>query len=200
LLLAVGALVGAIGWIADHPAIGFVGRWVGLVGLVAYALRRRSLTAWILVSMALGAEIGHDWPAAGQSARLLSQIFLRLIKTIIAPLLFLRWWWESRVIAPPAVGGWAQALLYSKQTTIALFIGLAAINRRRRAGARRPRSIAGVMLPQTAACDPDGVPETSRPSPRARTQIVIFSILFAISGARTGVETSGAGFCGVWPR
>jgi len=38
--------------------------------------------------MVAGAEIGHDWPTVGQNLRVLSLIFLRLIKTIIAPLIF----------------------------------------------------------------------------------------------------------------
>ncbi len=63
-------------------------RWAALVALLAYALARRSLTTWIFVCMMLGAELGHDAPAVALSLRVLSLVFLRLIKTIIAPLLF----------------------------------------------------------------------------------------------------------------
>ena len=63
-------------------------RWIALAAFVGYAAARRSLTAWILVAMLVGAEIGHDAPAFSAKLRFLSQIFLRLIKTIIAPLLF----------------------------------------------------------------------------------------------------------------
>ena len=38
--------------------------------------------------MLLGAEIGHDFPNVATNLRVLALIFLRLIKTIIAPLLF----------------------------------------------------------------------------------------------------------------
>ena len=38
--------------------------------------------------MIAGAGIGHAWPAAADHLRLLSLIFLNLIRTIIAPLLF----------------------------------------------------------------------------------------------------------------
>src|SRR6266702_1815665 len=111
--------------------LALVGRWVGLAGLVLYAWQRRSLTAWILVSMAVGAEIGHDWPMVGQSARLLSLVFLRLIKTVIAPLLF-----ATLVVGIAGHSNLRQvgrmglkALLYFEVvTTIALFLGLAAIN------------------------------------------------------------------------
>jgi len=130
-LLAGGALVAALAWLWHQPTVAFIGRWVGLAGLVLHTWRRRSLTAWILLSMALGAEIGHDWPAIGQSARLLSQIFLRLIKTIIAPLLF-----ATLVVGIAGHSNLRQvgrmglkAILYFEVvTTIALFIGLAAIN------------------------------------------------------------------------
>ncbi|MEO8504156.1 MAG: cation:dicarboxylase symporter family transporter [Acidobacteriota bacterium] len=95
------------------------------------AFKRRSLTAWILVSMVVGAEIGHDFPTVAVQLRILSQIFLRLIKTIIAPLIF-----GTLVVGIAghadikAVGRMGiKALFYFEiVTTIALFIGLAAIN------------------------------------------------------------------------
>src|SRR3954469_4036565 len=65
-----------------------VARCAALVSLMVYAVLRRSLTTWILVAMVVGAEIGHDWPGFATNLRVLSLIFLRLIKTIIAPLIF----------------------------------------------------------------------------------------------------------------
>src|SRR5690348_15279071 len=62
--------------------------WVISIGLIGYALWRRSLTSWIVAAMVVGAAIGHSFPAFGVQLRLLAQIFLRLIKVIIAPLLF----------------------------------------------------------------------------------------------------------------
>ena len=59
-----------------------------IASLVWMAIKRKSLTTWILVSMVIGAEIGHDLPAFAVNLQILSKIFLRLIKTIIAPLLF----------------------------------------------------------------------------------------------------------------
>ena len=52
--------------------------------LCVWAARRRSLTVWILVSMVIGAEIGHDFPGVAMGLRVLAQIFLRLIRTIVA--------------------------------------------------------------------------------------------------------------------
>src|SRR5215470_10421820 len=106
-------------------------RVVVIAGLVAYAFRRRSLTTWILVFMCLGAEVGHDLPQVAQNLRVLSLIFLRMIRTIIAPLLF-----ATLVVGIAGHSNLKQvgrmgikALVYFELiTTLALFIGLAAIN------------------------------------------------------------------------
>src|SRR6266849_3199960 len=113
------------------PAVLRAARWLAIAGLLGYALARRSLTISILVSIVVGAEIGHDWPGFAIHLRVLSLIFLRLIKTIIAPLLF-----GTLVVG---IAGHAnlkkvglmgvKALIYFEVvTTLALLIGLAAIN------------------------------------------------------------------------
>ncbi|MCI0352093.1 MAG: cation:dicarboxylase symporter family transporter [Acidobacteriales bacterium] len=114
-----------------HPVALAVVRWLAVAALFAYATVRRSLTTWILVAMVAGAEFGHDFPDIATHARVLSQIFLRLIKTIIAPLIF-----ATLVVGIAGHASLRQvgrmgikALLYFEVvTTIALFIGLAAIN------------------------------------------------------------------------
>jgi proton glutamate symport protein len=63
-------------------------RWLAIFLLAGYAAARRSLTAWIAVGLVAGAELGHDWPEAAEKVQFLGTIFLRLIKVIIAPLLF----------------------------------------------------------------------------------------------------------------
>jgi Na+/H+-dicarboxylate symporters len=63
-------------------------RFLSLGMLVIYAFKKRSLTTWILVCMLAGAEFGYDIPVVARKLQFLSDIFLRLIKTIIAPLLF----------------------------------------------------------------------------------------------------------------
>src|SRR5215831_4925341 len=88
-LLLGGGLLAAVALVAGWPTVvGQLARWVAIAGAVAYAGRRRSLTTWILVSMMVGAEVGHDWPDVGVNLRVLSLVFLRMIKTIIAPLIF----------------------------------------------------------------------------------------------------------------
>jgi len=193
-LFAVAALMAVI----DHytvlsvPAwLQLVSRWVAIGSLVAYALLRRSLTTWILVSMVVGAEIGHDWPAVAVNLRLLSLIFLRLIKTIIAPLIF-----ATLVVGIAGhhdlkqVGRMGiKALVYFEVvTTVALFIGLAAIN--------VSRAGVGIQLPPTAKTEqlaaakqtaPDVIlhvfPENIAKSIAEGQvlQIVVFSILFGMA-------------------
>jgi len=63
-------------------------RWFAIFFIAAYATSRRSLTTWIFVGLLAGAEVGHDWPSVAVNLQLLGTIFLRLIKVIIAPLLF----------------------------------------------------------------------------------------------------------------
>lgn len=96
------------------------------------ALRRLSLTQWILISMAVGTLIGWRFPEAAQQLKPLSTIFLRMIKSLITPLIF-----STLVIGIAGhgddmkrVGRLAlKSLIYFEiVTTIALFIGLAAVN------------------------------------------------------------------------
>lgn len=96
-----------------------------------FAWFRKSLTTWILVAMALGVEIGLDFPAFSQNLKFLSTIFLRLVKTIVAPLLF-----STLVVGIAShsnlkqVGrmGWKSLLYFEIVTTFALIIGLVFIN------------------------------------------------------------------------
>ena len=51
-------------------------------------LRRISLTGWIIIAIVLGIAIGVAFPEPAQHLQIASNIFLRLIKCIIVPLLF----------------------------------------------------------------------------------------------------------------
>ncbi|HZF73316.1 MAG TPA: cation:dicarboxylase symporter family transporter, partial [Gemmatimonadaceae bacterium] len=51
-------------------------------------LRRISLTGWILVAMVVGVLIGVYAPVFAVKLKPLSTVFLRMIKSIIAPLIF----------------------------------------------------------------------------------------------------------------
>jgi len=58
----------------------------------AVAVRRplwTQLYAQVLVAIALGALIGHYWPATGEALKPLGDAFIKLVKMIIAPVIFL---------------------------------------------------------------------------------------------------------------
>jgi len=106
-------------------------RMVAWAFVIVFAFKKRSLTTWILVSMIIGVEIGLNFPVFAQNLSVLSKIFLRLIKTIIAPILF-----ATLVVGIAGhsnlkqVGrmGWKSILYFEVVTTMALVIGILAIN------------------------------------------------------------------------
>src|SRR6184192_3080105 len=51
-------------------------------------LRRRTLTQWILAGMVVGVAVGWLFPTFAVSLRPISSVFLRMIKSLIVPLLF----------------------------------------------------------------------------------------------------------------
>jgi proton glutamate symport protein len=118
-------------WVVFDDRLLMGSRWLFVGSLVFFAIFKRSLTTWILVAMAIGVEIGLDFPSESQELKFLSTIFLRLVKTIVAPLLF-----ATLVVGIAShanlkqVGrmGWKSILYFEVVTTIALIIGLAAIN------------------------------------------------------------------------
>ena len=102
---------------------------IAAFGMMAW--RKKSLTYWILFGLVAGAEFGYDVPQIASSMQFLAEIFLRMIKTIIAPLLF------ATLVNGIAghtdlkqVGrmGWKSLLYFEVASTLALFIGLIAIN------------------------------------------------------------------------
>ena len=108
-----------------------VARWAGLAVIAAGGWRRPSLTYWIFFAMLLGGEIGLDRPQFAEHLRVFSDIFLRLIKVIVAPLIF------GTLVTGIAGHGnlrsvgriGVKSLIYFEiVTTLALFIGLGAIN------------------------------------------------------------------------
>jgi Na+/H+-dicarboxylate symporter len=172
------------------PALLVVLRWITLAAFVAYVCFRRTLTTWIVVAMLIGATLGHDWPSLAVNLRVIAQIFLRLIKTIIAPLLFATL--VSGIAAHSdlkKVGRMGvKALIYFEVvTTLALVIGLAAIN--------ISKAGVGIQVTATAATAPPAekvtwqdtllhtVPENIAKSVAEGQilQVVVFSILFGIA-------------------
>lgn len=180
------------------PQVLIFSRWLAIVGLVLYGLKKKSLTSWILIAMVIGAEIGHDYPALATNLQVLSKIFLKMIKTIVAPLLFATLVYGIAGHADlKQVGrmGWKSILYFEVVTTIALFIGLAAIN--------ITKAGVGIKIPPVHHEEITAVPPQSAndiilhifPENIAKSvaegqilQIVIFSIIFGIGLAMVKEE------------
>jgi proton glutamate symport protein len=125
-------LAGAILPLIFAPHLWFVvTRWAGLAAIAAGGWRRPSLTYWIFFAMLLGGEIGLDRPRFAEHLRVFSDIFLRLIKVIVAPLIFgtlvtgIAGHGNLRSVGRIGVKG---LIYFEIVTTLALFIGLGAIN------------------------------------------------------------------------
>src|SRR5438270_1318873 len=185
---------------AVHPYLLAGLRWAAIMALCGYAFFRSSLTPWIFAGMLVGAEIGYDLTFASDATRLkvaadlqvLSSIFLRLIKTIIAPLIF-----STLVVGIAGHSNLKQvgrmglkALIYFEVvTTLALFIGLAAINiSKAGVGARMTSASTGQLAaPATRPTASDIIlhifPENIAKSVSEGQvlQVVVFSIIFAIA-------------------
>jgi proton glutamate symport protein len=117
--------------IAIPESVLITSRWLLVATLCYYGFLKKNLTTWILISMVIGIMIGLDFPSFAPNLQVLSKIFLRLVKTIIAPILF-----ATLVVGIAGhsnlkqVGrmGWKSIVYFEIVTTLALIIGLIAIN------------------------------------------------------------------------
>src|SRR5438270_390844 len=160
---------------------------------------RLSLTTWIMIGLVAGGVLGYVRPDWGDRVFFLRDIFLNLIKSIIAPLVF------STLVVGIAGGGdlkkvgrmGVKALIYFEVvTTVALFIGLGVVN------LTRPGVGVQLTAPSTEIANQVG---QSHPKTLVETlvhvfpasiveamvrgdvlQIVAFSVLFAMSVAAVG--------------
>jgi len=168
-------------------------------------LRKVSLTQWILISMVLGIFIGWLYPKDwhfhvfgywiefnSQNLKVLSIIFLHMVKSLVAPLIF-----ATLVVGIAGHGddmkrigrlALKSIIYFEVVTTLALLIGLVAVN------ITRPGD--GVVLPvdegkykaPEKAITFEGVLEHTVPSSVIRAaadnevlQVVFWSILFAVA-------------------
>jgi proton glutamate symport protein len=171
------------------------------------AVKRISLTTWIFIGMAAGVALGIVAPGFARQLGPVSRVFLQLIRSIIAPLLF------GTLVVGIAGGGdmkrmgriGGKAILYFEVvTTLALFLGLAAVNLvRPGAGISIHGSAAEAAIPQTEATF-SSVLEHIFPSSiidaMARNdalQIVVFAFLFGAACAAIGAKAEPVvKFCG----
>jgi proton glutamate symport protein len=115
--------------IAESLMVGV--RWTVALMLVIYAVAKKNLTTWILVCMVLGIFAGIDFPNFAIALQPLSKGFIKLVKTIVGPILFATLVYgiaghsDLKQVGRMA---WKSMLYFYCATTLALFIGLAAIN------------------------------------------------------------------------
>jgi proton glutamate symport protein len=169
-------------------------------------LRRITATQWILISMVLGIAIGYFFPEAQRAQhggwaatdlKILSTIFLRMIKSLIVPLIF-----STLVVGIAGHGddmkkvgrlAFRSIVYFEIVTTLALVIGLVAVNLTKpgigvdlgaasaEAGAQfaaRKTTLSGVLE--------HTVPQSFFEAAAANEvlQIVFFAIIFAVALAR----------------
>ncbi len=188
-----------------HISLSIRAAGLGLLGWGAW--RQRSLTAWIFWAMIAGGELGADAPGLAVSLRVFSDIFLRLIKTIVAPLIL------GTLITGIAAHGQMRSLgrmglktlvYFEVLTTIAMLIGLAAINITHAGlGLDVPRQHAAATGPAPQPALPhtpsplhwDEVLLHSFPESIAKSvadnqilQVAIFAILFGVAMGRLSTE------------
>jgi proton glutamate symport protein len=180
--------------VSINDTILLVSRWIAIAVIVVYAIFKRSLTTWILISMIVGAEFGHDLPLVAVKMQVVSMIFLRLIKTVIAPLIF-----ATLVVGIAGhsdlkqVGrmGWKSMVYFEIVSTIALFIGLLAINISKAGiGVKIPEAVNQGNIPSIPVSTGSDIILHVFPENIAKSvyegqvlQIVVFSIIFGIAVA-----------------
>lgn len=188
----------------------FAARWISILSLVFYCLKKRSLTAWIIFSIVLGAVLGYDFPDVAKSLHPLSQGFIKLVKTIVGPILFATLVYgiaghsDLKQVGRMA---WKSLAYFYSATTMALIIGLIAINLTQAGKGIDMTHVPNIELPDKAiatstsdAIELEGLPDSTRwifqttaffrdsfPENIAKSihenkvlQIVVFAVLFGI--------------------
>lgn len=190
---ALGGTVAAAAWEFNlGSTVADLGLWLLAAGAVAYAIFKRSLTATILVAMVVGIVIGLEFPVQARELQVLSKVFLKLVKSIIAPLLF-----GTLVVGLAGHSDLKQAgriglkafIYFEVVTTLALLIGLGAINLSQAgAGVNPPTAILEEAPVKAEAQTIKDIILHAFPENIAKSvaegqilQIVVFSILFAVS-------------------
>jgi proton glutamate symport protein len=168
---------------------------------MANTLRRISLTQWIIISMIVGVLLGWLAPDFAVKLKPLSTIFLNMIKSLIAPLLF-----ATLVVGIAGHGddmkkvgrlAFRSIVYFEVVTTLALAVGLLAVNLvRPGAGVSRPTEAVSTTITEASqrSVTFTGVLEHIVPSSFIKAaadnevlQVVFWSIIFAVALARTPV-------------
>ncbi|MDP9038713.1 MAG: dicarboxylate/amino acid:cation symporter [Acidobacteriota bacterium] len=117
--------------LAAHTTTGLVLRLAGLAVFAALAVQRSSITTWTFFSIVAGAELGADSPRVAVHLHVLAEIFLRLVRMAVAPLIFgslttgIAGHASMRSLGRIA---WRTFLYFEVVTTFALLLGAVAID------------------------------------------------------------------------
>ncbi len=121
----------AVGLLHGQADVAAALRWMGIGIFVPFAVRRRSLLVWTFFAMVAGAELGVDAPHFAAQTRFLADIFLRLIRMIVAPLIFgglvtgIAGHGELRAVGRVALKA---VIFFEVVTTLGIVLGAIAIN------------------------------------------------------------------------
>lgn len=82
------ALLGFSESFPELKTIFIIGKVAVLAVLLFFTAKAKNMPLWILFALLVGVEFGIDFPSIAVETDRFSKIFLNLIKTIIAPLIF----------------------------------------------------------------------------------------------------------------
>lgn len=157
-----------------------------------------SLTHQILIGLVVGILVGFLWPSVGVSLQPFGRLFLQMIKAVIAPLVF-----STLVIGIAGAGslktigrmGLKTLLYFEVVTTLALFVGLLAVNLTQPGVGinlsseaahaqdlphQQPQGVADIVLHMFPASIIDAMAKGDV------LQIVVFSVIFAMGAVAAG--------------
>ncbi len=129
LLLFAAGLIATLLPVLAHWTVAL--RWAGFALFLPFAFRRRSLLVWTFFAMLAGAELGVDAPQLAVQGHFLGDIFLRLIRMIVAPLIFggivtgIAGHSELKGVGRVAL---KSILFFEVATTLGIILGAVAIN------------------------------------------------------------------------
>jgi proton glutamate symport protein len=186
---------------ASLHTLALVLRWCGVAAFAVVGVRRKSMTPWIFVAMVAGAELGFDAPAFAMHLKVFSDIFLKLIKSIVAPLIL-----ATLVVGIAGHGdiksvgrmGVKAIVYFEVVTTLALGVGLLAINvTRAGVGLTFPAASAGAAAAVTKPAPqhwndvllhmfPENIAKSVADG--QILQVAVFAIIFAIALASLSAE------------
>ncbi len=183
---------------AGNDTLSITLRWIGVASIVAHAYTSKNLTWWIFAALIAGAVFGYDFKDIGLNLKILSDIFLKLIKCIIAPLLI------STLVVGIAghsdikqVGrmGLKAIIYFEVVTTLALIIGLTAINLSKAGVGLKNTDIVQGEIPKVGKQSATDIILHIFPENIAKSvadgqilQIVVFSVLLGIGLAMVSAE------------